>query len=290
MSNQHDKRYKRLFSNKSLVKELFESFVNESISTEIDFNSLERLDKSFITDKFKEKESDLIYRVNLKEKSCYIYLLIEFQSTVDPSMSLRILRYICEFYEFLTENEKMTTLPAVFPLLLYNGEGKWTSKENIFDMIEQTIPEKYIPKFRYYKVIINEFSKTVLKKIRNIVSAIFYVENSDLNELKEEIAELLEMIKGEKPELIKLFASWVNNYLNEKEPEIIEDIRMLEEVKTMLATSLDKQRKLWYDEGLKDGEDKGKIEAAKKMIVEGFDISVINKITGLTEKEIEKLK
>jgi len=57
-------------------------------------------------------------------------------------------------------------------------------------------------------------------------------------------------------------------------------------VKTMLATSLDKQRKLWYNEGKIEG----KAEDAKKMLAEGFDISVINRITGLTKKEIEKLK
>jgi len=62
----------------------------------------------------------------------------------------------------------------------------------------------------------------------------------------------------------------------------------------MLATSLDKQRKLWYDEGLKDGEDKGKREgkreAAKKMLVKGYSVTDISEITGLTKEEIEKLK
>ena len=46
-------------------------------------------------------------------------------------------------------------------------------------------------------------------------------------------------------------------------------------------------------EGLKEGEEKGiekgKIEDAKKMLAEGFDVALITKITGLTVEEIEKL-
>ena len=64
----------------------------------LDFSTLQRLDKSFITDDFKEKESDLIYKISFNGQELYIYLLIEFQSTVDKFMAIRMLRYICEFY------------------------------------------------------------------------------------------------------------------------------------------------------------------------------------------------
>ena len=38
-----------------------------------------------------------------------------------------------------------------------------------------------------------------------------------------------------------------------------------------------------------NGEEKGKKEAAKKMLEEGFDIQKICKITGLTEDEVKNL-
>lgn len=42
--------------------------------------------------------------------------------------------------------------------------------------------------------------------------------------------------------------------------------------------------------GMKEGVNKNKIEVAKKMLKEKLDVSLICKITGLNEQEIEKLK
>ena len=178
MAHDHDKRYKKLFSHPVIVKELLLYFIDEAFIKDLDFTSLQRMDKSFITDDFKEKESDIIYKINFKNNEVYIYLLIEFQSTVDKFMAVRINRYLAEFYEFLSYTVKGKDIPAAFPVMLYNGEEKWTSSSNLHDLIQPSIPDKYIPHFSYYKIIENEIPKEVLLKIENAVSAIFYVENS----------------------------------------------------------------------------------------------------------------
>ena len=87
MASEHDLRYKNLFSHPVLVRELLESFVCEDFVAELDFSTLNRLDKSFATDEFKEKESDVIYSVSFRENPIYIFILIEFQSSVDSRMS-----------------------------------------------------------------------------------------------------------------------------------------------------------------------------------------------------------
>ncbi len=45
MANEHDRRYKRLFSNSKLIQQLLEYFVKEDFVKHLDFSSLERLDK-----------------------------------------------------------------------------------------------------------------------------------------------------------------------------------------------------------------------------------------------------
>lgn len=112
-------------------------------------------DKSYVTDNMKKFESDIVYEIFYKNKPVYIYLLMEFQSTVDKRMPLRFLRYILELYEDNGKNDE-GLYPAIFPLLLYNGEAKWTAKTNIADVIDQSIPKKYIPNFKYYPILINE--------------------------------------------------------------------------------------------------------------------------------------
>jgi predicted transposase/invertase (TIGR01784 family) len=141
------------------VRQLLTCFVNEKWVNRIEYTTLERIDKSFVSDEFIERESDLIYKAKFEGKDLYIFILIEFQSTVDRFMSLRMLHYITELYEYLVKNHKIKTLPAVFPVMLYNGEKKWTAPEELSNLIENSIPGRYIPHFMYYKIAENEFSK-----------------------------------------------------------------------------------------------------------------------------------
>ena len=67
MANEHDTRYKTLFKHPILVEELFKSFVDEQFVKDLDFSTLQALDKSFITEEFNTKEADLIYKINFKE-------------------------------------------------------------------------------------------------------------------------------------------------------------------------------------------------------------------------------
>ena len=78
MSTIHDKGYKYLFSNPLIVKELLQSFVSMDWVHHIDFTKAETIDKSYVTDQYKEYEADIIYKLYFKESELYLYLLIEF--------------------------------------------------------------------------------------------------------------------------------------------------------------------------------------------------------------------
>ncbi|MFP4363222.1 MAG: Rpn family recombination-promoting nuclease/putative transposase, partial [Spirochaetia bacterium] len=78
----HKHGYGVLFSDKTLIKELLESFVDKEFASEIDFSDFKPLvEKSYISDEFKDFAEDLLVKVRLKGKEAYIYLFIEFQST-----------------------------------------------------------------------------------------------------------------------------------------------------------------------------------------------------------------
>lgn len=302
MANEHDSRYKKLFSHPSSVKKLMLSFIDEPWVKELDYSSLEKLDKSFVTDEFINKESDIIYRIKFREQDIFIYLLIEFQSSVDRFMSLRMLRYITEFYEYIVSAKKVKKLPAVFPVMLYNGEKRWTASEQLGNLIERTIPDKYIPEFSFYKIAENEFSNNLLAGIRNIISAVFYLENSRIENLEDEIDQIVLMISEEKPEEIRLFRLWIKNYFNGEDTDATDKIagriREIEEVKDMLSSSLKKRDKMQFklglekgiEKGLEKGIEKSKAEIARNMILKGIDADTVAEITGLSMGEILKLQ
>jgi len=276
---------------------------------DLDYDTLERLDKSFVTEEFINRESDIIYKINFKGEEIFIYLLIEFQSSVDRFMALRILRYITEFYDYLVYSKKFKKLPPVFPVLLYNGEKKWKAPVEFSNLVDKTIPDVYIPTFRYYKIAENEFSKEDLLGIKNILSAVFYLENSDISEISGEIKNIIKLIEKERPEEIRLFRKWIKNFFygnDEISDEIQNGIKEIEEVKDMLSTSLKKRDKMQFRQGHQEGLEKGiqegiqkgiqkgiekkAADTAKALLKESMSTNKIAEITGLSVDEIKKLK
>ena len=64
--------------------------------------------------------------------------------------------------------QKQTCLyPAIFPLLLYNGQAKWSAKLNVSELIEESISSKYIPSFKYYPILINEIDTIFYARMMN---------------------------------------------------------------------------------------------------------------------------
>ena len=190
--NIHDSGYKKLFSNRTIFRQLLETFVNQEWVHSLDFDTCEPLDKSFISEHYKETESDLIYKIQFHDREVYIYILIEFQSTIEPFMALRVLNYITNFYmDFLVNNRDVKKLPAVFPIVLYNGEAPWTAPVNLSALIEQMPPlGRFTLDFEYFLIAENAYSQEALLKIRNIVSTLFLAESHyDLGVLEVRAAE-----------------------------------------------------------------------------------------------------
>ena len=134
----HDHSYKLLFSHPEMVVDLLRGFVNEDWVEHLDFDSLEKVSGTYVADDLREREDDVIWRVRWGQDWLYVYLLIEFQSTVDRYMAVRILVYLSLLYQDLIRTEQVATdgrLPPVLPIVLYNGNKRWHAPQEIADLI-----------------------------------------------------------------------------------------------------------------------------------------------------------
>jgi len=133
-----DHAYKLLFSEPEIIIDLLQGFVHEQWVEALDFSTLEKVSGSYISDDLRSRENDVIWRVKCYDHWLYIYLLIEFQSSVDRFMAVRLLTYIGLLYQDLIKSKQFVgkrQLPPVFPVVLYNGEPRWTAPTELKALI-----------------------------------------------------------------------------------------------------------------------------------------------------------
>jgi predicted transposase/invertase (TIGR01784 family) len=280
----YDSAYKYLFSNKRIFLQLLHSFVKEDFVKTITLKDIEPFDKTFISDKFIKRESDIIYKINLKNRTAYIYVLLEFQSSPDKTIPVRMLLYILQLCDLIYRNSQKGKLPAIFPILLYTGSANWNIPKNVKDLFDQNIPGKYIPSFDYYLISEKDIPDQVLLKLHNLIAAVVYLEKRrDEKGLREAIDKIIDFISKENILDIRTFSVWFKNMFNQKATAgEIKQLKSLTEVKSMLATIAEKIEKR--------GKKQGKIENAKKMLMKGYSLQEISEITELSISEIQKLK
>jgi hypothetical protein len=316
----HDSGYKRLFSNKTIFRQLFETFVEEEWVPKLDFERAERLDKSFVSEHYKDTEADIIYKVPLRdtETVMYLCLLIEFQSTVQRFMVLRSLQYKCNFYmDFVLSNKDVRglMLPAMFQLVLYNGDDRWTAPDNIAQLIETEVDlGQYGLHFEHLVIAENAYGKEWLAKIDNIIATLFLAEAYyDLPLILEKLLNLYDTEPDR--QALMLFINWfrqlaAHGRLKSADFAQIEEQDLTrEEVKSMLVKALERERETIRQEGIdigkKEGIDIGKkegIDIGKKegieernrqivqaMISNGFPLSTIAQLLDLPLPEVERL-
>ena len=136
---EHNHAYKLLFSHPQMVADLLRGFVREAWVEQLDFTTLEPVSGHYVSDDLREREDDCIWRVRWGKSWLYVYLLLEFQSTVSTFMAVRVMTYVGLLYQDLIKAKALTPagkLPPVLPLVLYNGSQRWYAAQNVAELVE----------------------------------------------------------------------------------------------------------------------------------------------------------
>src|SRR5262245_4410189 len=186
----HDPGYKRLFSQPSLVEGLLRGFLHEGWIDQLDFSTLEKVGNSFVSEDLRERHSDVIWRLRLRgegEGWVYLYLLLELQSTSDPFMAVRLLTYVGLLLEEIIRKETLKPgdrLPAVFPLVLYNGKGRWRAPlrlESLFVSVPGPL-KRYLPRLTYRLLDEHRLDLALPELEQNRTAALFRIETNEAPE------------------------------------------------------------------------------------------------------------
>ena len=262
----HDNAYKNIFSHPEMVKALLTGFVDAEIVRHFDLNTLEKQSGNYVTDDLRDRESDIIWRVRFKENWIYIYLLLEFQSSVDRWMAVRITEYfslLCKDIIRSQHLKKDDRLPPILPIVLYSGSREWDAPQNLSELFTN-VPKvftQYQVQASYFLIAENQFSDEELRSKDNLAAIMFRMENSQSSkQFEDALASLIEWTKRpEHDNLRRAFTIWIKRVLfPRKMPgKEIPNLDNLNEVRAMLERVDDwtiGARQLGRQEGRQEGE------------------------------------
>jgi hypothetical protein len=259
----HDPSYRLLFSHPRMVEDLLRGFVHEDWLSRLDFRTLERVNGSFVTEGLKARRSDVIWRVRWGEEGeggwFYLYLLMEFQSTPDPFMAVRLLVYEGLLLQELIREGGLTPsdrLPPVLPIVLYNGWRPWKGPldlQSLFAPVPSGL-RRHLPQLEYILLDENHLSQEEKEQPSNVVATLIRMETldgEDFTHFSQELAVLLP--RDEQADLRRAFTAWMVRVLRETHPgatiPLVED---LEEI-PMLVERIRAKHKKEYREALLEG-------------------------------------
>jgi hypothetical protein len=181
----HDALYHRFFSDPAIVAQLLREFVAGPWLDGLDLDGLERLNTKFHADTGERRESDLVWRIPRRGGGdAYVMLLLEFQSSSDAWMAVRMLVYAGLLWQHLIREHRLTPdgrLPPILPVVLFNGDPRWGAPVDLRELIG--LPDgsalwRWQPKLRYHLIDEGAFSPDDLAGRDGLPALLFRLENS----------------------------------------------------------------------------------------------------------------
>ena len=140
----HDSGFKLLFDHADMVRDLLRGFVPADIVGGFDFASLEPFPTDYVGDGLRQSRSDRVWRVRFRaagsQEWLYLLLLLEFQSTADRYMAVRVLSYTAQTWLKLIRGGDLMSdgrLPPVLPVVIYNGSPRWSAPLEVREAVAE---------------------------------------------------------------------------------------------------------------------------------------------------------
>lgn len=280
----HDASYKRIFAHPRTMADLLRGFAGD-LARYLDFTTLERLPASFVTERLGQRHADLLWKLQTTDRQwLYLLVLLEFQSTIDARMALRMLDYTIRILQGLSRKDlgSRGEFPPVLPLVIYNGARRWNAPTEVRDLLAP-VPEElvgYLPRHRYLLMDLRALEPTLLP-VGNVVSLVTMLEQADsqaqLEELGASLAFWLRRV-GE-TELLHSFEAWITQVLVERTgPQGTLDLNIGTEEDGGMSSTLAERVRKWGDELNQQWLEKG-IEQERRAALERERALVLRLVT-----------
>ncbi len=312
-----DRSIRQQLQNAANLRELLEVIIPE-LAPQLDFDGLQALDRTFLLDDWRSRESDLLfslpYRTEQENTNVLICILIEHQSQPDPRMPLRMLVYTVLFWEReWREWEKSQTprvplrLTPVLPIMFHTGAVPWRTNRDLAALV--ACPEAFRPYVPHWQPLFWDLAEKTPQELLDAAGAwlkalaVVRAEGEEREKFLEVLQEVLRRLEGLEAkdrnrwiELLHFLLSWaLHRRPAEEREEVVERARSSqehrqrqEEVRTVGQTIAE----ALIAEGMAKGKAEGKLEDAREILrnlllrkFKTLPVPVIDRIAAASDHE-----
>jgi hypothetical protein len=284
-ADSYDPALKLLFSHPIMIESLISGFVPQAWTKKLNFSSLQKVNVHHTTDDLRSRDDDIIWKIEFQGQPLYIVCLLEFQSTIDKFMAVRVLTYVGLIYQDLIKQKQVTLLeshklPPIFSLVFYTGAPAWNAATTLKDCLSAAIPEslrKYQPNIEYMVLDVGQIDlEAYTLDNQNVVSSLIKLEKvGNLANTKVVIDKLITQLKGKQfDSLRRAFVVYINRVWKPRKRFASKEFIDLTEVSIMLSERIDQweQEKIQQglQQGLQQGEYKERLSCSIKLLEHKF--------------------
>ena len=275
-----DEFYKIVFAFPRMVRDLVRGFLPERWTADLDLDKLRLLPAAYVGDGWQTRYGDRVWKIPYKERSghppgAYAVLLLEFQSTVDNTMAVRMLVYAgLLFQEILRGGAGLGPggkLPLAIPVVIHNGRQRWSAPLSVSEMAIAGVPDlnDFQPQLAYWPLDEWRLASEDLPK-DNLMSSLVALETGDGEALDQAVAALATLLADPIDQQIRrAFRDWIHRL---KSPQVLQSGRtlatlLMEEPMTLLERVNEKLER-WYDELERQANERGMAEGRQVVLAE----------------------
>ena len=158
----HDALFKAAFEQPAHAAGLFRHWLPPALTGEIDWTTLSLEPGSFIDEELAPSHTDLLFSARCRGgQEVKLYVLLEHQSSSDPRMPYRVLRYITRIWERHVEQRgKGEPLPLILAIVVSHAVGGWTAPVHLHEMISPspTSIEGVAPLVPGFRILVDDLA------------------------------------------------------------------------------------------------------------------------------------
>ena len=273
--DEHDTIYKLLFAHDQMIQDLLTGFLPEEWVVALELDSLEKINGSYVTDGLRGRHGDAVWRIRWGEDWLYIYLLLEFQSSVDRFMALRIMVYTALLHQDLIRRGELGTdrrLPPVLPVVLYNGERRWRAPTELRPLIQPPPDglEHFQPNQAFLLIDEGAYVSSQTQPLDNLVTALFRLEHHRSSDEVVGVLQLLvKWLAG--PEQVGLrrdYLTWLRRRLPKWFPgETFPEMHDLQEAYEMITNRFEEWKERQRLVGVQEGVEQGRLDGERTLVL-----------------------